>query len=66
MEKYLKELINEKGLSEAYKECKECVHMIESLMHNCHNSDSDKLDKINKLIEIIIEEELKSMIVGRW
>lgn len=62
MEKYLKELINKKGLSEAYKEC---VHMIESLMHNCHNSDSDKLDKINKLIEIIIEEELKSMIVGR-
>lgn len=62
MEKYLKELINEKGLSEAYKEC---VHMIESLMHNCHNSDSDKLDKIRKLIEIIIEEELKNMIVGR-
>lgn len=62
MEKYLKELINEKGLSEAYKEC---VHMIESLMHNCHNSDGDKLNKIKKLIEIIIEEELKSMIVGR-
>lgn len=61
MEKYLKELINEKGLNEAYKEC---VRMIESLMHNCHNSDSDKLDKIRKLIEIIIEEELKSMIVG--
>lgn len=62
MEKYLKELINEKGLSEAYKEC---VHMIESLMHNCHNSDGDKLNKIKKLIEIITEEELKSMIVGR-
>lgn len=62
MEKYLKELINEKGLSEAYKEC---VHMIESLMHNCHNSDGDKLNKIKKLIEIIAEEELKSMIVGR-
>lgn len=62
MEKYLKELINEKGLNEAYKEC---VHMIESLMHNCHNSDSDKLDKIRKLIEIITEEELKNMIVGR-
>lgn len=62
MEKYLKELINKKGLNEAYKEC---VHMIESLMHNCHNSDSDKLDKINKLIEIITEEELKNMIVGR-
>lgn len=62
MEKYLKELINKIGLSEAYKEC---VHMIESLMHNCHNSDSDKLDKIRKLIEIITEEELKSMIVGR-
>lgn len=62
MEKYLKELINKKGLDEAYKEC---VHMIESLTHNCHNSDSDKLDKIRKLIEIIIEEELKNMIVGR-
>lgn len=62
MEKYLKELVDEKGLNEAYKEC---VHMIESLMHNCHNSDSDKLDKIRKLIEIIAEEELKSMIVGR-
>lgn len=54
MEKYLKELINEKGLNEAYKEC---VHMIESLMHNCHNSDGDKLNKIKKLIEIIAEEE---------
>lgn len=62
MEKYLKELINEKGLNEAYKEC---VRMIESLTHNCHNSDNDKLDKIRKLIEIITEEELKSMIVGR-
>lgn len=62
MEKYLKELINEKGLSEAYKEC---VHMIESLMHNCHNSDGDKLDKIKKLIEIITVEELERMIVGR-
>lgn len=62
MEKYLKELINEKGLNEAYKEC---VRMIESLTHNCHNSDSDKLDKIRKLIEIITEEELKNMIVGR-
>lgn len=62
MEKYLKELINEKGLSEA---CNECVHMIESLMHNCHNSDGDKLNKIKKLIEIIAEEELKNMIVGR-
>ena len=41
------------------------VHMIESLMHNCHNSDGDKLNKIKKLIEIIAEEELKSMIVGR-
>lgn len=63
MEKYLKELIDKKGLNEAYKEC---VRMIESLTHNCHNSDSDKLDKIKKLIEIIIDEELKSMIVGRW
>lgn len=62
MEKYLKELIDKKGLNEAYKEC---VHMIESLTHNCHNSDSDKLDKIRKLIEIIIEKELKSIIVGR-
>ena len=62
MEKYLKELVDKKGLNEARKEC---VHMIESLMHNCHNSDSDKLDKIKKLIEIITVEELKSMIVGR-
>lgn len=61
MEKYLKELVDKKGLNEARKEC---VHMIESLMHNCHNSDSDKLDKIKKLIEIITVEELKSMIVG--
>ena len=61
MEKYLKELIDKKGLGEARKEC---VHMIESLMHNCHSSDSDKLNKIKKLIEIITEEELKSMIVG--
>lgn len=61
MEKYLKELIDEKGLSEARKEC---VHMIESLMNNCHKSNSDKLDKIKKLIEIITVEELKSMIVG--
>ena len=61
MEKYLKEFVDEKGLNEARKEC---VHMIESLMHNCHSSDSDKLNKIKKLIEIIIEEELKSMIVG--
>ena len=62
MEKYLKELIDKKGLNEGYKEC---VHMIESLMHNCHNSDGDKLNKIKKLIEIIAEEELKNMIVGR-
>ena len=62
MEKYLKELIDKKGLNEG---CKECVRMIESLTHNCHDSDSDKLDKIRKLIEIITEEELKSMIVGR-
>lgn len=27
MEKYLKEIISQKGLSEAYKEC---IHMIES------------------------------------
>lgn len=62
MEKYLKELVDEKGLNEAYKEC---VRMIESLTHNCHDSDIDKLNKIKKLIVIIIEEELKSMIVGR-
>lgn len=62
MEKYLKELINEKGLNEAYKEC---VRMIESLTHNCHDSDIDKLNKIKKLIVIIIEEELRNMIVGR-
>ena len=61
MEKYLKELINEKGLNEAYKEC---VRMIESLTRNCHDSDIDKLNKIKQLIVIIIEEELKSMIVG--
>ena len=61
MEKYLKELINEKGLNEAYKEC---VRMIESLTHNFHDSDIDKLNKIKQLIVIIIEEELKSMIVG--
>lgn len=57
MEKYLKELVDEKGLNEARKEC---VHMIESLMHNCHNSDSDKLDKIKKLIEIITVEEQRA------
>lgn len=51
MEKYLKELINEKGLNEAYKEC---VRMIESLTHNCHDSDIDKLNKIKQLIVIII------------
>lgn len=62
MEKYLKELINEKGLNEGYKEC---VRMIESLTHNCHDSDIDKLNKIKKLIVIIIEEELRNMIVGR-
>lgn len=62
MEKYLKELIDKKGLNEGYKEC---VRMIESLTHNCHDSDIDKLNKIKKLIVIIIEEELKSMIVGR-
>ena len=61
MEKYLKELVDEKGLNEARKEC---VHMIESLMNNCHKSDSDKLDKIKKLIDIITKEELKNMIVG--
>lgn len=62
MEKYLKELIDKKGLNEG---CKECVRMIESLTHNCHDSDIDKLDKIRKFIEIITEEELKNMIVGR-
>lgn len=62
MEKYLKELIDKKGLNEARKEC---VRMIESLTHNCHDSDIDKLNKIKQLIVIIIEEELKSMIVGR-
>lgn len=62
MEKYLKELIDKKGLNEGYKEC---VRMIESLTHNCHDSDIDNtLNKIKKLIVIIIEEELKSMIVG--
>ena len=61
MEKYLKELIDKKGLNEARQEC---VRMIESLTHNCHDSDIDKLNKIKKLIVIIIEEELKSMIVG--
>lgn len=62
MEKYLKELIDKKGLNEGYKEC---VHMIESLMHNCHNSDGDNLNKLLYFVELIAEEELKSMIVGR-
>ena len=62
MEKYLKELIDKKGLNEGYKEC---VRMIESLTHNWHDSDIDKLNKIKKLIVIIIEEKLKNMIVGR-
>lgn len=63
MEKYLKELVDEKGLNEAYKEC---VRMIESLTHNCHNSDSDKLDKIKKTYRYYHRRGVKSMIVGRW
>ena len=45
MEKYLKEIISQKGLSEAYKEC---IHMIESLMNtaSCYKSDTEKLKTI--------------------
>lgn len=55
MEKYLQNLIAEKGLNEAYKEC---VHMIDDLMSNCHSSDSDKLNKIENLLGIIEEAEI--------
>ena len=50
MEKYLKEIISQKGLSEAYKEC---IHMIESLMNtaSCYKSDTEKLKTIKSLIE---------------
>lgn len=60
MEKYLKELIAEKGLNEAYKEC---VHMIDSLMQtaSCWKSDSEKLINIKSLIGIIEEAEIESI-----
>lgn len=61
MEKYLKGLITEKGLNEAYKEC---VHMIESIMHTARywGSDSEKLVKIKSLLEIIEEAEIENSI----
>ena len=60
MEKYLKEIISQKGLSEAYKEC---IHMIESLMNtaSCYKSDTEKLKTIKSLVEIIEEAEIESI-----
>ena len=60
MEKYLKELIDKKGLGEARKEC---VHMIESLMHtcSCYKSDAEKLKDIKSLLGIIEEAEIGGM-----
>ncbi len=60
MEKYLKEIISQKGLSEAYKEC---IHMIESLMNTASDwkSDSEKLSNIKSLIGIIEEAEIESI-----
>lgn len=60
MEKYLQELIAQKGLNEGYKEC---VHMIESLMHtaSCYKSDTEKLNNIKSLLEIIEEAEIESI-----
>lgn len=56
MEEYLKEIISEKGLNEAYKEC---VCMIESLMKtsSCYKTDTEKLKNIKSLIEILREAE---------
>ena len=60
MEKYLKEIISQKGLSEAYKEY---IHMIESLMNtaSCYKSDTEKLKTIKSLIGIIEEAEIESI-----
>ncbi len=60
MEKYLKEIISQKGLSEAYKEC---IHMIESLMNTAsyYKSDTEKLKTIKSLIGIIEEAEIESI-----
>lgn len=60
MEKYLKELVDEKGLNEARKEC---VHMIESIMNtcSCYKSDTEKLNNIKSLIGIIEEAEIGGM-----
>ena len=60
MEKYLTEIISQKGLSEAYKEC---IHMIESLMNtaSCYKSDTEKLKTIKSLIGIIEEAEIESI-----
>ena len=60
MEKYLQELIIQKGLNEGYKEC---VHMIESLMNTARDwkSDSEKLSNIKSLIGIIEEAEIESI-----
>lgn len=60
MEKYLKEIINQKGLNEAYREC---VHMIESLIHtaSCYKTDTEKLKTIKSLIGIIEEAEIESI-----
>lgn len=51
MEKYLKEIINQKGLNEA---CRGCVHMIESLIHtaSCYKTDTEKLKTIKSFIGI--------------
>lgn len=61
MEKYLKEIINQKGLNEA---CRECVHMIESLIHtaSCYKTDTEKLKTIKSLIGIIEEAEIEKSI----
>ena len=61
MEKYLQELIAQKGLNEGYKEC---VHMIESLMHTARDwkSDSEKLSNIKSLLSIIEEAEIEESI----
>ena len=60
MEKYLKDIFSQKGLSEAYKEC---IHMIESLMNtaSCYKSDTEKLKTIKSLIGIIEEAEIESI-----
>lgn len=60
MEKYLKEIISQKGLNEAYKEF---IHMIESIMNtcSCYKSDTEKLNNIKSLIGIIEEAEIESI-----